>query len=77
MTRYRGDLFPDWQGDLLVGALAARNVHRVELDGARARDVATLFGELEARIRDVATGPDGAVYLLTDSPEGKLLRIAP
>lgn len=77
MTRYRGHLFPEWQGDLLVGALAARNVHRVTLNGLQAKDAGTLFAALGARIRDVATGPDGALYLLTDSPDGKLLRVTP
>lgn len=77
MTLYRGELFPQWQGDLLIGALAERSVHRVSLAGGQARDVEVLFQELEARIRDVITGPDGALYLLTDSENGQLLRIAP
>ncbi|MBW4933594.1 PQQ-dependent sugar dehydrogenase [Marinobacter sp. F4206] len=77
MARYRGALFPHWQGDLLVGALADRSVHRVELRDGQARDEETLFKELGARIRDVVTGPDGAVYLLTDSPQGQILRVTP
>lgn len=77
MTRYRGDLFPGWRGDLFVGALADRSVHRVRLEGRQATDVETLFSELDERIRDVVTGPDGALYLLTDSPEGRLLRVHP
>ncbi|WP_417567026.1 PQQ-dependent sugar dehydrogenase [Marinobacter sp.] len=77
MTRYWGDLFPAWRGSLLVGALADRSVHRVELDGLRAKDSETLFKELNERIRDVVSGPEGAVYLLTDSPEGRVLRILP
>ncbi|SNC67589.1 Glucose/arabinose dehydrogenase, beta-propeller fold [Marinobacter sp. es.048] len=77
MTRYRGDLFPDWQGNLLVGALADKSVHRVTLEARQASDVETLFEALGERVRDVATGPDGAVYLLTDSANGRLLRIVP
>lgn len=77
MTRYRGDLFPAWQGNLLVGALADKSVHRVTLDGRKARDVETLFAEPGERIRDVVTGPDGAVYLVTDSEDGRVLRIVP
>ena len=77
MTRYRGKLFPKWQGDLFVGALAERSVHRVELVDGKARDAETLFEELGARIRDVVTGPDGALYLLTDQAKGKVLRVAP
>lgn len=71
----RGDQFPDWQGNLLVGALADRSVHRVVLADDGAVDMETLFGELDERIRDVRTGPEGAIYLLTDSPRGRLLRV--
>ncbi|MFC0267814.1 PQQ-dependent sugar dehydrogenase [Kushneria aurantia] len=79
MTRYDGELFPEWRGDLLVGSLVNREVHRIRLsdDHRQAEDVEGLFGELEARIRDVRTGPDGALYLLTDSPEGRVLRVTP
>ncbi|WP_394425169.1 PQQ-dependent sugar dehydrogenase [Vreelandella stevensii] len=78
MAVYRGELFPEWQGDLLVGALVNREVRRVrwQEDGS-AEDVEGLFGELDARIRDVRVGPEGAVYLLTDSPQGKLVRVTP
>ncbi|MFL1453341.1 PQQ-dependent sugar dehydrogenase [Marinobacter sp. GN3S48] len=77
MTLYDGDLFPEWQGSLLVGALAARRVHRVVLSNDGAVDMETLFGELNERIRDVRTGPEGAVFLLTDSPEGRVIRVTP
>lgn len=76
---YMGELFPEWQGDLLVGALVDKEVRRVRLaaDGSSAEDVEGLFGELDERIRDVRIGPEGAVYLLTDSPEGRVLRVTP
>ncbi|MGM0544073.1 MAG: PQQ-dependent sugar dehydrogenase [Pseudomonadota bacterium] len=78
MARYTGELFPAWQGDLLVGALVNKEVRRVRLSGdGRAEDLEGLFGELDARIRDVREGPEGAVYLLTDSPEGRVLRVVP
>lgn len=79
LALYTGDLFPQWQGDLLVGALASRRVHRVSLDqdGSGAKDVEILFEELGERIRDVRMGPEGALYLLTDSPEGRILRVTP
>ncbi|WP_456269142.1 PQQ-dependent sugar dehydrogenase [Kushneria sp. AK178] len=79
MTRYDGALFPQWQGDLLVGALVDREVRHVTLadDATQAEDVEGLFGGLDERIRDVRTGPEGAVYLLTDSPEGRVLRVMP
>jgi glucose/arabinose dehydrogenase len=78
MAVYRGELFPEWEGDLLVGALVNREVRRVrwQEDGS-AEDIEGLFGELDARIRDVRVGPEGAVYLLTDSPQGKLVRVTP
>tara|TARA_Y100000748_G_scaffold215067_1_gene180376 strand:+ start:692 stop:1786 length:1095 start_codon:yes stop_codon:yes gene_type:complete len=77
MTLYQGELFPEWQGSLLVSALAGKEVRRVELKGNAAGEQESLFTELDQRFRDVRTGPDGAVYLLTDSPSGQLLRVAP
>ncbi|WP_425221033.1 PQQ-dependent sugar dehydrogenase [Pseudomonas sp.] len=77
MTLYQGELFPEWQGNLLVSALAGKEVRRVELNGDTAGEQESLFTELGQRFRDVRTGPDGAVYLLTDSPSGQLLRVVP
>lgn len=77
MTLYQGSLFPQWQGSLLVGALAAKRVHRLSLNGGQIKDEETLFAELGQRIRDVRTAPDGAVYLLTDYPQGRVLRVVP
>lgn len=77
MTLYRGEMFPAWQDSLMISALAARNVRRVELDGTEVTSQETLFEELESRFRDVRTGPDGALYLLTDASEGKVLRVVP
>lgn len=75
---YDGPLFPDWQGDLFNAALATKEVRRVRL-GANGEVVEqqTLFAELDERIRDVRVGPDGALYLLTDSSEGRLLKVTP
>lgn len=77
MTVYNGNLFPKWKGNLLVGALAAKQVKRVVLEGNKATEVESLFKELNERIRDVRTGPSGAVYLLTDSGNGRVLRVTP
>ncbi|WP_235976015.1 PQQ-dependent sugar dehydrogenase [Vreelandella sedimenti] len=76
---YSGELFPQWQGDILIGALVNNEVRRVRLSnhGREASDVEGLFGELDERIRDVRVGPEGEVYLLTDSSEGRLLRVVP
>jgi glucose/arabinose dehydrogenase len=83
MAIYRGGMFPEWQGDLLVAALipgdaatASGHVRRVDLENGAVTGEEVLFGELDARIRDVRVAPDGAVWLLTDEAEGRLVRVA-
>ena len=77
LTLYRGELFPQWQGDLFVATLAEGSVRRIRIHGDRLAGEDILFEELGERIRDVRSGPDGALYLLTDSREGRLLRVLP
>jgi len=77
MTLYDGDLFPDWRGDLFSGALAARKVQRVMLEDGQVTGEEALFQDLGKRIRDVRTGPEGAIYLLTDHSDGQVLRVVP
>jgi aldose sugar dehydrogenase len=77
MTIYRGALFPEWQGSLLVATLVERSVRRIPLLDGAPGEQEILFAELGARIRDVRAGPDGAIYLLTDASDGKLLRVVP
>jgi len=78
MTLYRGDLFPQWKGDLFNAALAAKEVRRVDLnDDGSVAGQESLFKELDARIRAVASAPDGSLYLTTDSAEGRVLRVIP
>jgi glucose/arabinose dehydrogenase len=71
---YTADAIPGWKGNLLIGALSSQGIVRLSLDGE------TVTGEeripLDVRIRDVAQGPDGAVYALTDEGDGKVLRLA-
>lgn len=74
---YDGTLFPEWQGDLFSAALAAKQVRRVRLADGEVVEQEALFEELGERIRDVRVGPDGALYLLTDSAEGRLLKVTP
>jgi glucose/arabinose dehydrogenase len=74
---YTSDRIPGWTGSLFVGGLAGRVLSRLELDGERVRHEERLFETLRERIRDVRQGPDGFLYLLTDSPQGRLLRIEP
>ncbi|QTS86989.1 PQQ-dependent sugar dehydrogenase [Ectopseudomonas khazarica] len=74
---YRGELFPDWQGDLFASTLAERSVRRIRLRDGMLAGEEVLFEELGERIRDVRSGPDGALYLLTDNPQGRILRVLP
>ena len=77
LTLYRGALFPDWQGDLFAATLAERSVRRIRVRDGMLAGEEVLFEELGERIRDVRSGPDGALYLLTDNAEGRLLRVVP
>ena len=70
---YTGERFPDWQGSAFVGALAGKALWRVALKGNVEVSRERLLAELGERIRDVRQGPDGWIYLLTDS--GKLIRV--
>jgi aldose sugar dehydrogenase len=72
-----GNLFPAWRGHLFVGALAAKMLVRLEVNGERIVKEERMLTELGERIRDVRSGPDGALWLLTDSPAGRILRVAP
>ena len=77
MTFYTGDKFPNWQNQILLGALAHQHIRRVALDGTEVTHQEELLrGEL-GRIRDVRTGPDGYVYVLTDASNGGLYRLEP
>ncbi len=77
LTYYDGDAFPKWKGDVFAGGLAGMLVQRLEVNGTRVLGAEPLLADFGERIRDVATGPDGYIYLLTDNPEGRLLRIRP
>ena len=77
MTFYTGDLFPGWKGSLFNGALKSQMVVRLELKGDKVVREERLLQDLRERIRDVRQGLDGALYLLTDNPSGRVLRIAP
>jgi aldose sugar dehydrogenase len=76
---YTGDLFPAWKGNLFTGALAGEHLHRLVLEGEKVVAHEKLLADLgeRERIRDVRQGPDGALWLLTDSPNGKVLRVTP
>lgn len=74
---YDGTLMPQWQGDLLVGGLSGNVLVRLDMDGNAVAGEERLFEGQLGRIRDVRVGADGAVYLLTDADNGRLIRVAP
>lgn len=71
----RGTMFPDWRGNLLVPALKERAVRRVLRNGRQVVGQQLLLADLKARMRDVKVAPDGSIYVLTDGPDARLLRI--
>jgi aldose sugar dehydrogenase len=77
MAFYTGDKFPAWRGSILTGALAGELVSRLETQGNRVTGEERILRDLGERIRDVRQGPDGYVYLLTDSSQGRILRLRP
>jgi glucose/arabinose dehydrogenase len=77
MAFYDGEAFPEWQGDLFVGALRSRLLARLEIDGEEVVAEERLLEGAIGRIRDVEVGPDGYLYLLTDESDGGLYRLEP
>lgn len=77
MAFVTSDQYPGWQGDLLVGALRGQHLAKLELDGKKVVSEEQLLTDLSERIRDVREGPDGFIYVLTDSDAGELIRLDP
>lgn len=77
MVLYTGNVYPQWKGSLFVGALAGQALVRLYVDDTCISGEERLFeAELGERIRDVRQAPDGHLYILTDSEEGRIIRIA-
>jgi glucose/arabinose dehydrogenase len=74
---YTADVYPGWRGSLLIGGLVSRVLVRLSLDAGRVVREERHLADLGERIRDVRQGPDGFVYVLTDSAEGRILRVVP
>jgi glucose/arabinose dehydrogenase len=72
---YAGGMFPEWSGDLLIGALVNQEVRRLEVANGKTGSEETLFAEINARVRDVRVGPEGAIYILTNGTPGELIRV--
>ena len=77
MAFYEADLFPAWKGSVFIGGLATKDLVRLVLTDGKVTGEERLLKDLGERIRDVVVGPDGALYLVTDSDKGKVLRLAP
>jgi aldose sugar dehydrogenase len=80
MAFYTGNLFPAWRNSLFIGGLGSQNLVRLTIKGERVTGEERLLQDLKPqreRIRDVVQGPDGALYLLTDSAKGRILKLIP
>jgi len=77
MAFYTGDLFPAWKGNLFVGGHATNDLVRLELKDDRVVGEERLLTDRKERLRDVRQGPDGAIYILTDATNGRLLKMVP
>jgi glucose/arabinose dehydrogenase len=77
MMIYSGKLWPEWQGDIFVGALKFQLISRLDRQGDSITGEERLFKEIYGRVRDVREGPEGAIWFLTDEDEGGLFRITP
>lgn len=83
LTIYRGGMFPEWDGDALVGGLASKSLRRVDLLNGKSMGEEVLLSDIDARIRDVRTDNDGAILIVTNTKKdsepggGQVLRILP
>jgi glucose/arabinose dehydrogenase len=77
MAFLTSDRYPAWKSQLFIGTLRAQSLLRLELDGTNVKGEESLLAAAKARIRDVRQGPDGYLYVLTDSADGQLLRLQP
>ena len=80
MIFYTGKIFPAWQNSLFIGGLGSTNLVRLSVKGDRVVGEERLLQDLQPnreRYRDVRQGPDGAIYLLTDSAKGRILKLVP
>ncbi|MGC3974765.1 MAG: PQQ-dependent sugar dehydrogenase [Nitrospira sp.] len=75
MTFYSGAKYPGWQGSLFVGSLKPGLLVRLVLKNGRVETEERYLGKLGERIREVVQGPDGFLYLLTDTKNGRILRV--
>jgi glucose/arabinose dehydrogenase len=75
ITFYKGNVFPQWQGSILMGGMATMTLNRIVVDGANAKPAERW--NVGKRIRDVEVAPDGTVWMLEDSTTGGLFKVTP
>lgn len=75
MIFYRGQAFPHWRGNLLIGALALTHINRLELDGGKIIHEERLLDDMNIPIKSIEEGPDGLIYIL--SRDGELMQLRP
>jgi len=72
---YSGELFPDWRGNALIAGLKTQSLVRVRIDGDKGIEQQRI--KFSQRLREVAQGPDGAIWVVGDGPGAKLLKLTP
>jgi glucose/arabinose dehydrogenase len=77
MAIYTGELFAGWKNNFLIGSLTPGGLVRLVMKDGKVAQEERYLGELRERIRDVRQAPDGSLYLLTDSGDGRILRLTP
>ncbi len=75
MVFYTGSMFPAWKGNLFIGGHQTRDLVRLVMDGDRVTGEERLLTDLKERIRDVRQGPEGAIYVVTDSAAARVLKL--
>jgi len=75
MAFYNSARFPQWKNSLFIGALKEKSLIRLSVNGEKVVETQRLLRDRDERIRDVRQGPDGYLYVLTDSDNGKLLKV--
>jgi glucose/arabinose dehydrogenase len=75
MVIYTGNAYPGWKGSVFIGSLSPGGLVRLTMQNGRVTGEERYLGNLRERIRDVEQGPDGLLYVITDSPRGRIIRL--
>ena len=75
MTLYQGDMFPEWQGDLFMTSLRFKNVYQIDMQDGKPSAQQTLFEDINERLRDIRTAPDGSLYILAEGENGAIWQV--